>query len=283
MSRGNDLRFVVVSGFTLAVSVSLVGLFLSHLAMEPQRLGGGWISVDANLKVIALVALVAASLLVIVGWRLGRRPSSRTLTVQVAVPAFLLALGIVGVSLQKASAGYVTNMPSGTPEPVERRVTVVPLLYGMGDDKLDPGQMAALRDAEALLSSCGSAVVTVIGFASSAEFQSSGGGRHSETNELNVELANRRAIIVAEALKREGISVTTHGWKEYLPMARRRRLVDVKDGRLVPSLERLNRRVELVWSEVDCALAETSPESIGMKPAMFGEEVVGSARDVPDH
>lgn len=99
------------------------------------------------------------------------------------------------------------------------------------------------------LNSCAHDTIFIIGYASSREFE--------QNNEIeNRNLANNRAKFVENVLRTHtDTPIKVHEWNTLFEMENAVRINDRDiDRELLPELEALNRRVEVIWKNMNCSV-----------------------------
>lgn len=129
-----------------------------------------------------------------------------------------------------------------------------PIYFDNDRFEITRGEISRIVDALTVFRTCEAGTLGVRGFASSAEYQPD----RDKSDEYNKNLANKRAIVVRDLIKKvSGIEAAAKDWATYDDMVAQRRVRDVglNGERLLP-IEKLNRRVEVFWSDSRCSDGE---------------------------
>lgn len=174
-----------------------------------------------------------------------------------ALPLIVVAAGGLLTSLNPSTLTVVDREYVPTPSSVSENKFVVPFFFSTGGNKMSNPDKKALSDLVKLFGMCTNHEVFVQGFASSTKYQPT---KDCDSDCQNKNLAQRRAIEVSKYINDTGkgrYNATYQEWDNYSHMRRFRRLVDESSpGRIIPDLEKLNRRAELTWTQGTCKLAE---------------------------
>ncbi|WP_187271186.1 OmpA family protein [Neolewinella aurantiaca] len=124
---------------------------------------------------------------------------------------------------------------------------VLPFFFENGIDTLDVSEKDKLLELIDIFMTCGEEEIEVIGYASSRAFE-------GFSNSRNTQLANDRAKNVKSYIEAwTNSSVNARNWNDYEEMESFRRITDRDlQGNLISRSEKLNRRVEVVWSNNKC-------------------------------
>jgi outer membrane protein OmpA-like peptidoglycan-associated protein len=164
----------------------------------------------------------------------------------------VFGIGLAICSLQRGIVLFVDRDYQPTYTPPTKEYLSVPIFFPSGSDRILPVEKRHLDDIAAVYMSCKPSGVTIFGFASSAPFRGEK-PKGCDSNCQNAALARRRATSVSDYLTLAGIETTPYVWGSYEEMRGKSRLRDVDDTKnLRLREERLNRRVELAWTEADC-------------------------------
>lgn len=232
---------------------------LSWLVPRAAHFGGAHpIPLSANFRLMtwALLGAGACTLVAYMCSRTERKLGTRCMLL-LAGPLWL-CLGAVLVSVAPRSASVVTRDQVHAQPPKGERIFAVPFFFANGSDTLSAAETSRLMDVISVFRSCSPDNVFVRGFASSARYR-------VDSDANNRALANRRAYNIRESIQRFGTTVINVQWLQVEDMLQARRLrdYDAEFDRLLPEVEKLNRRAELFWSESTCARQElTNPLSV---------------------
>lgn len=235
------------------VSLILVAALLSYVVAQRVTLGAARaLLVEAQPRILLsglLVLMCSLALLVVA--LLAHKPG----WVLAIVPIAILGAGLVTASV----APGVEGTKGSTYVPSQRGLGVtryaLPVLFGMGSDKVSPTERGRLKEALKIFVGCGMTDVQAVGFASSTPFKRPVEelGVACDSDCQNVRLANRRAFAVQSFVESElKVSVSRTMWGGAPEMQGARRLVDVKEGVIISDVEPLNRRVEVTWVAAGC-------------------------------
>jgi outer membrane protein OmpA-like peptidoglycan-associated protein len=135
--------------------------------------------------------------------------------------------------------------------PVEHELGVT-FLYPNGRDFLLPSEVPRLANELEMLRRCDGAKMELRGFASSAPYKTDNEAR-------NLLLANKRADSLSRQLRERGLDIVPYHWPTFFAMATGRRIRDVDaSGVAIRAKERLNRRVEVWWTEETACMGEAT-------------------------
>jgi flagellar motor protein MotB len=182
--------------------------------------------------------------------------------------AFALATLFIGLCL----VGMVASLSPGPGSLVAREVVQVSSLkpkqntfayavyFENGKPNFSGGESRRIMDALSVFRACEAGTLQVRGFASSAPYLRD----PSKSDEYNKNLANTRAVVVKDRIRElSGAIATAKEWDSYEEMVKERRLRDVGlAGERLISIERLNRRVEIVWNDSRCTDGDTVAVSL---------------------
>jgi outer membrane protein OmpA-like peptidoglycan-associated protein len=226
------------------------GLFFRGVHPVPLR-------VNPLLLVLSLILLPSiAALFAHFTVRAGRL---RVIPAIVGLGLVLVGCGALFGAMYPGSMTVVARDELRVPDrPASERVFAIPVFFSNGRDQIEHDEGRRLKDEFEVYSSCGKADVFVRGFASSRPYRDRNASKNgpARTKEwLNNDLANRRALAVESFMKKE-LKIDTEladPWPAYEDMVAQRRLKDTDlEGKLIPKVERLNRRVEIYWKTNLC-------------------------------
>lgn len=244
-------RIVIHIGFWLVLASC--GAALSYICRKGITFGGIHpIPLRANPALLA-VGILALPAVALVAWiALRRNVAARSILAIFALSGAFLALGVIVTSVYPGPGMLAARDFAPAPELVEgTTIFAMPFFFDNGSPTLSDAQKHYLTTAFSVFRSCERDAVYVRGFASSKAF-----AHHDKTqsNELNKSLANERAMYVKVVLEKVlGAEVREKTWDSYDQMVNERRLRDTSlDGESLPEAEKLNRRVEIVWSDSVC-------------------------------
>ena len=133
----------------------------------------------------------------------------------------------------------------------KNRELMLPLFFKNSEKSLSKKLTKDFLNRFNTLNSCTHDTIIVVGFASSREFD-----KDNEFN--NRKLANDRAKYVEGLLKSYSDSpIVVHEWKSLVDMENSVRIADRTvdiNNELIPEKEALNRRVEIIWKNVNCSI-----------------------------
>lgn len=225
---------------------------LSWLVPRAAHFGGAHpIPLSANFRLMTW-ALFGAGASILVAYLCSRAEGLlRTRYMLLLAGPLWLCLGAVLASVAPRSASVVTRDQVHAQPPKGERSFAVPFFFANGSDTLPEAEMSRLMDIISVFRTCSPENVFVRGFASSAKYR-------DDSDAKNRALANRRAYNIRESIQRFGTVVINVQWLQFEDMLQARRLRDhdAETDRLLPEVERLNRRAELFWSESNCARQE---------------------------
>lgn len=238
--------------FSIYISSYLVraGLYFNGVPPVPLR-------TNPLLLVIGVLLLpfcAALSMYLIVRWR--------KFNIAIAVcglGTILVCVGAIFGSLYPGPGTVVArDQLRAADQPLPQNVFAIPVFFENGKEDILPEERRRLIDQFSVYSGCGKGSIFVRGFASSRpyrDYSSPKGGPIRTKDWRNTDLANRRAQSVQRFLKDEAKvdSQLADPWPTYEVMVGARRLKDVDlSGKLIPSIERFNRRVEVYWQTNLC-------------------------------
>jgi len=204
-------------------------LFSASLAGVPVVLLGLWVSCLYTSRLNIAFALATLFLgLCFAGLLASLSPGQGTLVAREVIPA-------TSLRPKQTAFAYVAYFNNGEPG-------------------LELGEQRRIIDALSVFRACEAGSLQVHGFASSARYLRD----PSKSAEYNKNLANQRASVVKKHIEDLAkVDVTAKQWESYEEMARARRLRDegLSGERLLP-MEKLNRRVEIVWNDSRCTDGE---------------------------
>jgi hypothetical protein len=221
-------------------------LYFDGIPPVPLRANPRILSISIFGIPVALLAL----------WLLNRTLGRRSIPI-VATGSLLVAMCLVGIIASvwpgpgSLASREIVQVSSLTPR---QNTFAFPVYFENDEFELPKGEVKRIVDALSVFRVCEAGTLRVRGFASSAEYRPDRG----KSDEYNKNLSNRRAAFVSALLKKHAdVDASVKEWATYKEMTDERRLRDIGlDGERLLKIERLNRRVEVFWSDSRCSDGE---------------------------
>ncbi|WP_190810340.1 OmpA family protein [Flagellimonas sp. S3867] len=240
LKRYSDLSKVLLGGVLCLVCISSVEYIVGNVRADKA------LRIDNDVFGISLSVfiLTVSSFIVLIR----NKRVNRGYLMAVLIGPIFGSLVLLLASIRPGS-GPILNTINVPYEKVNRdsNLLVLPVIFDNGSSTLKEAEKVKLLNFTKLFKHCETHEILVRGYASSRQFK-------EQSNHRNYLLANERAEIVAGFLKLEtGKNFKSFKWGSFQEMLEGRRINDLDpNDDLIPELELLNRRVEIVWKEDEC-------------------------------
>jgi outer membrane protein OmpA-like peptidoglycan-associated protein len=233
--------------------IALLLCLLLNYAVTTGIRGFGKRPLEVNGLLLCLAAGISVVSWIVALWYVFGRVKESSILLNGWVRGALSAFGILAPICLVIAALRPAPLPPdqdyifvAPPQPVEHKLGTA-FLFPNGRNTFFSSEVSRLADEIQMLRRCDGTKMELRGYASSAQYKTDNEAR-------NLKLANDRADALSNQLAEKGIHVTPHHWPTFFAMSTDRRIRDVDASRKrIKAKERLNRRVELWWSEEnDC-------------------------------